>query len=107
MMNKVKITAVSSLILAATLAVTPAFAESEAEQTARTLCAGCHGPDGVSSNPIWPNLAGQKAAYTANQLKAYRDGTRSDPSMSGLAQPLTDAEIEALADYYSRLPAAK
>lgn len=107
MMNRVKITAVSSLVLTASLAVAPAFAESEAEQTARTLCAGCHGPEGVSTNPLWPNLAGQKAPYTAKQLTAYRDGTRTDVNMNGLSQTLSDAQIQALAEYYSKLPAAK
>ncbi len=82
----------------------PAYADAESDQTAKTLCAGCHGPDGISTNPIWPNLAGQKAEYTAIQLRAYRDGTRSDPNMSGLAAPLSDAQIQALAEYYAKLP---
>lgn len=81
-----------------------AYAETEAEQTAKTLCAGCHGPDGISTNPVWPNLAGQKDQYTALQLRAYRDGGRVDPNMSGLSQTLSDAQIDALAAYYAKLP---
>ena len=69
------------------------------------VCAGCHGPTGISTNPLWPNLAGQKAEYAAKQLRDYRDGTRVDPSMNGLSAPLTDAQIEALAEYYAKLPA--
>jgi cytochrome c553 len=66
-------------------------------------CAGCHGADGISANPLWPNLAGQKAPYLVKQLKAFRDGVRQDPMMSAMARPLSDADIENLAAYYSSL----
>ena len=66
-------------------------------------CSGCHGVKGISANPLWPNLAGQKDAYLAKQLKAFRDGTRSDPMMTPMAKPLSDADIENLAAYYSSL----
>jgi cytochrome c553 len=66
-------------------------------------CAGCHGPDGISANPLWPNLAGQKMAYLVKQLRAFRDGARQDPMMSAMATPLSDADIENLAAYYSSL----
>lgn len=66
-------------------------------------CAGCHGPAGISNNPLWPNLAGQKEAYLVKQLKAFRDGTRSDPMMSPMAKPLSDQDIENLAAYLSSL----
>ena len=98
-----KIVLVGAALLPMMLSV-PVLAESEAEQTAKNLCAGCHGPNGISTNPLWPNLAGQKAEYTAKQLRAYRDGTRDDPNMFGLSQTLTDAQIEALAAYYAKQP---
>ncbi|MDX1594843.1 MAG: cytochrome c [Gammaproteobacteria bacterium] len=67
------------------------------------VCAACHGPEGISANPQWPNLAGQKDLYLIKQLKAFRDGTRVDPLMSAQAQPLSDQDIEDLAAYYSSL----
>jgi len=67
------------------------------------VCAGCHGADGVSMIPMYPNLKGQKFAYTVKQLKAFRDKTRADPVMSGMASALTDADIENLAAYYESL----
>jgi cytochrome c553 len=76
-------------------------ADADAVQMAKNLCAGCHGPQGVSTNELWPNLAGQKAGYTAKQLRAYRDGTRTDPNMSGLSMTLTDELIDHLAAYYA------
>ena len=76
---------------------------SAAKPQADSLCAGCHGPKGVSSNPLWPNLAGQKDAYLVKQMKAFRDGTRYDPMMTPMAKPLSDADIDNLAAYFSSL----
>lgn len=67
-------------------------------------CVACHGPDGISHNPAWPNLAGQKDQYLIRQLRAFRDGDREDPIMGPMAQGLSDADIEDLAAYYSNLP---
>ena len=77
--------------------------DAEAGKTMAAACIGCHGEAGVSSNPLWPNLAGQQQGYLVKQLRAFRDGTRSDPMMSPLAMPLTDADIENLAAYYNSL----
>jgi cytochrome c553 len=64
-------------------------------------CAGCHGPTGISGNPLWPNLAGQKDAYLVKQIKAFRDGTRSDPSMAPMVNALSDEDIADLATYFA------
>ena len=72
-----------------------------AGQAKSAVCAGCHGPDGNSMVPIYPNLAGQKEAYLIKQLKAFRAGGRTDPVMSPMAKPLSDADIENLAAYFS------
>lgn len=101
-MNKLIVNAV---MLLSVMLCMPVLADVEAEQTAKNLCAGCHGPSGISTNPLWPNLAGQNDQYAAKQLRAFRDGTRTDPAMNGLSQTLTDAQIDALAAYYARMPA--
>ena len=67
------------------------------------LCSACHGVNGISPSPIWPNLAGQKDQYLIKQMKAFRDGGRKDPMMSPMAQGLSDADIDNLAAYYSSL----
>ena len=67
------------------------------------MCANCHGVDGVSMIPMYPNLKGQNAAYTVKQLKAFRDKTRADPVMAGMSAGLTDADIDNLAAYYASL----
>ena len=66
-------------------------------------CAGCHGSQGISSNPLWPNLAGQQAGYLVKQLTAFRDGSRTDPMMTPMAKPLSDADIQNLAAWYNSL----
>lgn len=70
-------------------------------------CIGCHGPRGAGiPGTGYPALGGQFAEYTAEQLKAYRDGTRGGAQaevMHTIAKPLTDEEIAAVADYLSGL----
>jgi cytochrome c553 len=78
-------------------------ADAAAGKTKAVTCAGCHGPNGVSAVPLYPNLAGQKEAYMVKQIKAFRDGTRTDPTMNAMAKPLTDADAENLAAYFSSL----
>jgi cytochrome c553 len=100
-MKKVFAAAIASLLLVtanASLAGDVAAGKSRAAS-----CSGCHGANGISANPLWPNLAGQKEAYLVKQLKAFRDGTRSDPMMTPMAKPLSGADIENLATYFSSL----
>jgi len=67
------------------------------------LCISCHGANGISNGPLWPNLAGQKSQYLAKQLKDFRSGKRSDPMMSVYAKQLSDADIANLSAYYEQL----
>jgi cytochrome c553 len=67
-----------------------------------SACAGCHGANGVSSNPAWPSLAGQQKDYIVLALKAYRDGGRKHDVMAGMAKDLSDADMSELAMYYTR-----
>ena len=76
--------------------------------TALQVCSNCHGGNGVSISPNFPNLAAQTQPYIAKQLTAFRSHARSDPEgyeyMWGLSSHLTDAQINGLASYYSQLP---
>jgi len=64
-------------------------------------CVACHGSQGVSSNPQWPNLAGQYAGYLADQIRAFRDGKRESAVMMPFVSNLTDNDIDSLAEYYA------
>jgi len=67
-------------------------------------CGACHGADGNSINPLWPDLAGQHASYSVEQLTAFRDGTRVDALMTAMSLTLTDKNIKDLSVYYESLP---
>lgn len=81
------------------LAVGAGSAEAGREKS--TVCSACHGVDGNSAIDIYPNIAGQHAAYLEVQLRAYRDGTRQNAQMSPMATPLSDEDITDLAAYYT------
>jgi len=80
-----------------------AAGDAAAGKSKAALCAACHGPDGISTTDIWPNLKGQKYAYLVKQIKAFKAGSRKDPSMQPMAAPLSDEDIENLAAYFSSL----
>jgi cytochrome c553 len=65
------------------------------------VCAACHGPDGNSTSPRAPSLAGQPVFYTHWQLMFFRDKRRLDPEMSPFAASLTDEQMADLAAYYA------
>jgi cytochrome c553 len=95
-----KILAIAVLGLMLPLSATAA-GDAAAGEAKAGVCAGCHGPTGMSSNPAWPNLAGQKDAYLVKQMKDYRDGKRQDPMMAPMVMGLTDQDIEDLAAFYA------
>ena len=66
-------------------------------------CAACHGADGISIAPNYPNLACQKDQYLLLQLQAYKSGVRNNPLMTPMVAALSDADLENLAAYYSTL----
>lgn len=68
-----------------------------------SACTACHGANGVSANPAWPNLAGQKETYFINAIKAYKSATRQDAMMAPAVKGLSDADIADLAAYYASL----
>jgi cytochrome c553 len=84
----------------------------DAGKAKSATCMACHGPEGISSTALWPNIAGQNATYIASQLTAFRDGskdpskaTRYDLAMTPMSMMLTDEDIRNLAVYYESLPA--
>jgi len=78
-------------------------ADIEAGKAKAVTCAACHGVVGISSNPDWPNLAGQQEKYLRKQIKAFRDGMRQDPLMEPMVKSLTNEDIDNLAAYFSSL----
>jgi cytochrome c553 len=65
------------------------------------VCTPCHGADGNSPNPEWPNLAGQLPEYIVKQLHDFKSGVRSNPIMSGIVASLSDQDMQDLAAYFA------
>ena len=72
-------------------------------QPISAVCAGCHGTQGVSTNPSTPSLAGQDAQFLIAALHGYKDGSRSNATMKSFTTGLDDTAIKNLAAYYAGL----
>lgn len=69
---------------------------------AAAVCVACHGNDGVGIVDDYPTLSGQYADYLEQALNDYRTGKRKNAIMAPMAQPLSRADIKALAQYFSQ-----
>jgi cytochrome c553 len=78
----------------------------EAGKARAITCTACHGAEGNSSVPTWPNIAGQSAGYIVAQLNAFKGGLRTDPLMAPQAMMLSDEDMRNVAVYFESLPAA-
>lgn len=77
-----------------------AGANSEFEKAAP--CTACHGANGAKPTlPDAPVLAGQYTNYLKHALHEYQSGARKNAIMGAQIKSLTDADIEALATYFS------
>jgi cytochrome c553 len=107
MLSSLRSAALAALVAAPlmTLSLVPAVAQAKGDAAAgeakSAACMACHGMNGNSSNPEWPSLAGQNAAYISEQLKMFRDGKRVNVLMSPMAADLTDEDIADIGAYYA------
>ena len=77
------------------------------KEKAQTICSACHGLDGVAASGgnsvIIPNLTAQHKDYLIARLQDYKTNRIPHPQMSIIAQMLTDEEIVAVSEWYSRI----
>jgi cytochrome c553 len=69
--------------------------------SAVTVCAACHGANGVSVAEHIPNLAGQKSDYLTTQLAAFKEGSRKSELMNPIAAQLSETDIASAVAYFS------
>ena len=106
-MKKLPIKLLSIVVAASGLISQPIFAADIAAGKAKSVtCAACHGNNGISMIPMYPNLAGQKEQYLVLQMKAFRDGLRKNMTMSPMAAGLSDTDIANISAYYASLNGA-
>jgi cytochrome c553 len=80
----------------------------QAGQQKAQVCVACHGAQGISTNPQWPNLAGQHERYFIKQLKDLQQGTqRHVPTMTAIIASLNQQDMDDLAVYYAKMSLAQ
>ncbi|MEO8103277.1 MAG: c-type cytochrome [Betaproteobacteria bacterium] len=89
-------------------AVAPVFAPANLTaggvRSLAANCAACHGTNGRSVGGAIPGLAGLNKEYFLNQVKAFKEGKREATVMHQISKGYSDAEMAALADYFSAQP---
>jgi cytochrome c553 len=99
-MNNVILTVVGLAMALATAGVR-AQADAAVKDKAQA-CAACHGPNGNSTDPQYPILAGQTARYIFIELRDFKEGRRHHPQVDPMPANITRDDMLALADYFSK-----
>src|SRR5689334_18244261 len=112
MRKTMKVASLSSIVLAAVFMGTQAFAaespsatlpaeggNAETGAAKAAVCTACHGPNGNSVNPEWPNLAGQSANYIATQLHLFKEQVRVNPVMQPIIATVNETDFKDIAVY--------
>ncbi len=77
--------------------------DAAAGKAKSAICAACHGAEGISMIPNYPNLACQKEQYLVKAISDFKSGVRKEPLMAPMVAPLSDADVANLAAYFSSL----
>jgi len=100
MKYKVLISLLALLVVSAT---SQAAGDAEAGKAKAQVCFSCHGVNGNSVNPVWPNLAGQHEAYITKQLADFKAGKdRNDALMLGQVMSLSPQDMADLAAFFAK-----
>jgi len=108
MMNRFWTTTLAGSIIglclgtAASLAAAPLTGDAQAGAAKAVVCAACHGANGMSLSPEWPNLAGQHHEYITSQLGYLKSGVRVAPAMNPMAAALSAQDMADLAAYFEK-----
>ena len=78
-----------------------------AGKTLTTICIACHGENGNSPAPGFPNIAGQTRQYLLKQLLEIQSGERPVPVMAGMLDGLSETDLANISAYYAGQPRAK
>jgi len=81
-----------------------AAAPGKSVQDMAKTCEACHAADGNGTAAQYPRLAGQYHDYLERAMHEYKTGDRQNAIMAGFVKTLSDADIDALARYFSAMP---
>ena len=92
-----------TILLMSLVATSVAFAggDAAAGKEKSKACESCHGTDGNSPSPAFPNIAGQYESYLLFVLREYKSGERKNAVMAGMVAGLSDDDLKDLAAYYA------
>ena len=99
-MMKARILLIAALVAASTSALASG-GDATAGAKKSVPCQACHGKEGVSPSPEFPNLAGQYADYIETALKHYQNGKRKNPIMKAQVEKLTKKDMMDLAAFFA------
>ena len=94
-------TLILALALAASGSAIAASGDASVGKKKSAPCAACHGAEGVSPSPEFPNLAGQYADYLESAIRHYQNGKRKNPIMQAQVKDLKQKDIMDLAAYFA------
>jgi len=92
-----------TLLLTFGAVMSAAAGDAAAGKAKAAMCAACHGPEGISAIPMYPNLACQKEKYLVKAINDYKSGARKEPMMAPMVAPLSDDDIANLAAHFSTI----
>lgn len=92
----------AALLWAGALALATAAPAAPSAAMLANACAGCHGTLGASAGPSMPSLAGQSRLAIVEAMKGFKSGERPATVMGRLAKGYSDADIDAMADFFAR-----
>ena len=96
-------TIAAAVLLALAMPAFAASGDADAGRKKSAPCQACHGQNGISVSPEFPNLAGQYADYIETALKHYQNGKRKNPIMAAQVKDLSHKDMMDLAAYFSSL----
>jgi len=93
--------AIAAALVAGLTGVVHAAGDADAGKTKAASCIACHGADGNSIAPNFPNLAGQSTSFLYKQMKDFKEGKRKDATMNAMIMALDDQAMQDVAAFYA------
>lgn len=103
-LNNMKLGGILALVMSAgiSLGVQAAAEKTAVPKAVTNVCAACHNADGNSVITLNPKLAGQHPEYLVKQLTNFKEGSRANAVMSGMAATLSPEDMQTVATYFSQ-----
>ena len=101
-MNRTTLAGIAACVMLGLVGPANAAGDVQAGKAKAAACAPCHGANGQGVAPN-PPLAGKSEAQLIQALKDFKSGKRDNAVMKGMANPLSDQDMENLAAYYASL----